>query len=62
MLSEKNLPDDDEAKKKKKNSARPAGGRPEAGSEIHIVLALGPAGRIFGSEIHIDRSIWDPLF
>ena len=32
-------------------------GRPEAGSEIHIVLALGPAGQIFGSELHIVRSI-----
>ena len=50
--------------KNEKNSAglRPAAGRPEAGSEIHIVLALGPAGRIFGSELHIVRSIFGHLF
>ena len=46
----------------KKNSARPAAGRPEAGSEIHIVLALGPAGQIFGSELHIVRSSLGPHF
>ena len=64
MLRKKILPGGGDGKKIKKNSAglRPAAGRPEAGSEIHIVLALGPAGKIFGSEIHNVRSNLDPLF
>ena len=45
-------------KKNKRNSAglRPASGRPEAGSEIHIVMALGLAGQNCSSELHIVRS------
>ena len=62
MLSEKKSARRRRMKKKKKISRPAAGGRPEAGSEIHIVLALGPAGQIFGSEVHIVRSSWGPLF
>ena len=45
-----------------KNKLPASGRRPAGGSEIHIVLALRPAGQIFGSEVHIVRSSWGSLF
>ncbi len=39
----------------------PAGRRPEAGSEVHIVLALGQAGRISARSYTSLCPVWDQI-